>query len=135
MNVWEVSLYWTLLYCIVSVFHPLFHYPAVVSSDICLPQPLWMTLPALKRELNPFYFVFLICFNRWAKASYVWFSVGGLCLLVCWVVHAPFLNFFISVIDLYMHNYCCYVVVFHCFQERKKGRSSWQMHCTFYDTW
>lgn len=42
-----------LLYCTVSVCLPLCHYPAVVSSDICLPQPRGMTLPTLKRELTP----------------------------------------------------------------------------------
>lgn len=52
------------------VYLPLCHYPAVVSSDICLPQPLWMTLPALKREFTPFSFVFLFCFCRWAKVSF-----------------------------------------------------------------
>lgn len=38
------------------------HYPAVVSSDICLPQPLWMTLPSLKCELNTFSFLFSFSF-------------------------------------------------------------------------
>lgn len=59
---------WTTVYC-ECVSLPLCHYPAVVSSDICLPQPLWMTLPTLKCELTPFSFVFLCCFCRTAKVS------------------------------------------------------------------
>lgn len=58
----------TVLYC-ECVSLPLCHYPAVVSSDICLPQPLWKTLPTLKRELTPFSFVFVLFFVDAAKVS------------------------------------------------------------------
>lgn len=47
------------------------HYPAVVSSDICLPQPLWMTLPSLKCELNTFSFLFSFSFYILFSLSFI----------------------------------------------------------------
>ena len=50
--------------CVVCVCRILCHSPAVVSLDICLLQPLWMTLPIRKREFTPLLNILFIFVNE-----------------------------------------------------------------------
>lgn len=79
------------------------HYPAVVSSDICLPQPLWMTLPSLKCELITFSFLFLFSFCRWAKVLIFCFLFWGVFLLLLFIVFCfPFAGLMVK--ELYIFS-------------------------------